>query len=43
MGVKISKTHEVQASIDTEKNRGLRATVYHFDKNGNIVRVVKRG
>jgi len=32
----------VPASIDTETNRGLRATIYVFDKDGKIVEVRKR-
>ena len=40
---KESNTREVPAEIDTEKNRGLRATVYRFDKEGKVVEVYKRG
>jgi len=29
----------VPAAIDTEKNRGTQATVYHFDKEGKVIRV----
>ena len=32
---------DVTASIDTETNRGLRATVYRFDKNGKLIEVRK--
>lgn len=35
--------YDVPASIDTETNRGLRATIYRFDKQGKVVEVVKRG
>ncbi len=40
--IKTSITKQVPSSIDTETNRGLRATVYKFDKNGKIIEV-KRG
>lgn len=38
---KESITKQVSAEIDTEKNRGTRATVYRFDKNGKIIHVGK--
>lgn len=42
-GVKESITnYDVPASIDTETNRGLRSTVYRFDKNGKVIKVLKR-
>ena len=39
---KESITNQVPAEIDTEKNRGLRKTVYRFDKEGKLIEV-KRG
>ena len=35
--------YDVPASIDTETNRGLHATVYRFDKNGKVIEVRRAG